>query len=193
MYENSTSWADLHAEYKEGYRSLEELKRRRTGTSSLVDTVDCELAGSMMGEMAATIRELKNRSLYEYNSISMEDINNSAYGLTERQKEIATLRQNKDYNEVAKILNLSPSAVYIQFNRILEKILNRKEQVRRIGKPIGLSEQQEDVYIRYFLRGMKPKEIASDMKISVDVVKMCLHRIKSKQKTGNKSVNMDQG
>lgn len=69
MYQNSTRWVDLTTEYKESYKNLEELKQRRKGTGSMEDMVDCELAGSMMGELTATIKELKNRSLYEFNSI----------------------------------------------------------------------------------------------------------------------------
>ncbi len=184
MYQNSSSWVDLTAEYKESYRSLEELKRRRKGTGSTEDTVDCELAGSMMGELAATIKELKDRSLHEFNSISVEDILNPAYGLTGRQRQIALLRQEMNYYEIANRLNLDPSSVFETFKRSISKILKLKKQEQN-SIPIGLSSQEEAVYIFYFHDKLRPKDIADKMDVSINTVKGYIKRIK--QKTGVKS------
>lgn len=187
MYQNSTSWVDLTTEYKESYRSLEELKQRRKGTGSMEDMVDCELAGSMMGELAATIKELKSRSLYEFNSISVEDICNPAYGLTERQREILQLRQlnNYGYQEISYKLGIVISTVFECYAAAINKILKCKNMEQQVDV-VHLSKQQYEIYVRFFIQGMKPKQIAADMGISIDTVKMGLHRIKQKKKTGNK-------
>lgn len=178
MYKTSSSWVDLHAEYKESYGSLEELKRRRTETASLEDTVDCQIAGSMMGELAATIKELKNRSLYEFNSISVEDIFNPAYGLTERQKEIALLRLDYSCKEIAEILHVEQCTVFNIHTTSVNKIIYAKSKEKQ-DLVADLSKQQNEILV-LMNKGLKNKEIALQLGITESTVKVQKNRIRKR-------------
>lgn len=162
MAQKSISWVDLQAEYKESYRSLEDLKQRRKGTGSMEDTVDCELAGSMMGELASTIKELKNRSLHEFNSISVEDILNPAYGLTERQREVALLRQNRSYREIGDILGIDTSTAFLIHKSCCSKIYTLKQS------HINMFSKRQLEIIKLMDEGKTRKEMTEILGVSIN-------------------------
>ncbi|MEW9123595.1 MAG: sigma factor-like helix-turn-helix DNA-binding protein [Thermotaleaceae bacterium] len=185
MYEDKATWTDLTMEYKDSLDKIKEVKTRRKHSKNHTDAVDCEIAGSMESDLTQTVRELRKKVLYEYNTITEEDIINPKYSLTERQKEILLLRQqHNSYTKVANIINSDPRIVFKIYNRAIDKLLKKKEQENSLDGLTGLSKRQEEIYDLYFNKHFKPKQIANRLGVSVNTVKGYLQRIK--QKTGVK-------
>lgn len=178
MYKDSASWIDIHTEYKESNKKINELKKRRTGTGLLADEVDCQNAGSMIGELSSTIKELKNRSLYEYRTMSADDIDNPIYRLTPRQREILKLRQKYSFKVVSDILHIDQSTAYNIFKSAIRKVEKTKLK-ERTGEVVELSSQQNEV-LELINMGLKNKEIALRLSISENTVKVQKNRLKKR-------------
>lgn len=188
MYKDTTTWVDLHVEYKDSLKQIKLVKERRKGTDVFTDMVDCEIAGSMESDLTEKVREMKQRVLQEYNSISIEDIINPRYGLTDRQRQVTVLRQQYSCKDVAMELNLDQSTVYRLFETAVNKIIKLKQQKKQMGI-MGLSEKQLLIYELY-TTGLKPTEIAKAINISINSVKTHLKRIKQKIE-GDKTIQIE--
>jgi DNA-binding NarL/FixJ family response regulator len=113
-----------------------------------------EIIGSAVGSMQETARELKKKVLYEFGSLSKDELGL----LTDRQRQIAELRQRYTYGEIAEKIGLSPSAVFQIFQQAVRKVRKARRQ-KKENIPPGLSPQQEKIYI-FYQQGKKPAEIA---------------------------------
>ncbi|MBO8161915.1 MAG: hypothetical protein H0Z24_09835 [Thermosipho sp. (in: Bacteria)] len=179
--EGQSTWVELHVEYRE---SLKRVDRYRTCMREEKDDtertagemVELELLGGMKSDLEEAVRELKRRTLYEFKTLSEEDLSNPI--LTERQREVARLRQSYSCTEVAKMLGISPKTVFTVYKQALRKIEKCKEQERK-GVPTGLSPQQGKIYELY-RKGKTKSEISEILDISVSSVKTHLRHIKKK-------------
>lgn len=188
MYKNPASWLDLSLEYKGSINQVNGIKERRKHSDELQDKVDCQTANSMEADLRGTVRELKDRILYEYKGITIGDITNPLYGLTERQQYIALLRREYSCSEVAAKLGIEQSTVFRLYEKSVNKILKLKGQKANLLEA-NLSEGQKEVYILY-KKGVKPKQIAEELGISINTVKTQLRRIKEKIE-GDKSMQVE--
>lgn len=186
MYKDGAAWADLTVDYKDSLNMIKEVKSRRKNSDNHADAVDCEIAGSMESDLTQTVRELKKKTFYEYNAITEEDILNPLYGLTERQREIALLRQKHSCSEVAKLLKLEQCTVFITYEKVVNKLINFKTREKN-GENILLTDREEEVYELY-INGLKPKAISKELGIGVNSVKYYLKMIK--EKTGGKIIKV---
>lgn len=178
MYKDGAAWADLTVDYKNSLNMIKVIRSRRKNSDNLVDIVDYEIAGNMESELTHAVRELKKKTLYEYNTITEEDILNPLYGLTERQKEIALLRQKYPLKKISQMLGIEQCTVYIIYEQAVDKVLRGKSKMKE-GLVIGLSEQQ-NMILKLMNKGYKNKEIALELGISTNSVKVQKNRIQKR-------------
>ncbi|MBA1336481.1 MAG: hypothetical protein HPY66_2916 [Firmicutes bacterium] len=176
-----SSWVELHVEYKDSCRKVDDYRTGLKGQNdakgrTVLEEVELELLGSMKSDLTEAVRELKKRTLYEFGALNKDDLENSI--LTERQREVARLRQNHSCTEVASMLELEPSTVFRAYKQAIRKIEKYKEKEKE-GIPPGLSPQQEKVYRLYQQRKTR-REIAESLNISINSVKTHLRLIKKK-------------
>ncbi len=168
-----SSWVTLENEYRETGRMLKDA-RGKLEVNTTRDAVDKELLGGMMSDVGEMSKILKHKIFYEFNSLSEDEL----ALLTDRQREIAELRQRYSYTEIAKITGLRPDEVFRIFKQAVNKVKKAKRQQAK-GIPVGLSPQQEKIYILY-KQGKKPKEIALMLNTSYSNVRYQLSMIKKK-------------
>ncbi len=174
-----SSWVELHVEYKESCRKVDEyrtgLKRKGyTKGGNVLEEVELELLGSMKNGLEEAVRELKRRTLYEFGTLNEDDVANPI--LTERQREVAGLRQRYSCSQVARMLGLSPKTVFTIYKQAVSKIEKFKERERE-NVPQELSPQQSQIYILY-KRGVEPKAIAEEIGTTYGNVRKQLSLIK---------------
>ncbi len=170
---------DLYQEYKESRKGITDYK---IANMLCLDYAREENINEIIKDLNEVLKELKKRFVYE--SLKKEDL--LEIKLTKRQEQIALLRQKYTCTEVANILGIPPSTVFITYNVVLNKVLRYKEKIKEKIPPV-LSKQQIDIYFLY-IQGSKNAQIAEQLNISVDTVKTQLKRIKKKMNTGNKSI-----
>jgi len=172
------SWSELEESYKLTATALKEARAR------LIDEYkgdnggfwsDKENLGSMAGDVTEIARILKQKVLYEFNSLSSDEL----ALLTDRQREIAELRQRYNYREIAEILGISPKTAFDVFQKAVRNIKKIKRQGEK-GLPVGLSPQQEQIYILFWIKHRTKNEIAEIMQLSCNSVKTQIKRIKAK-------------
>lgn len=168
-----SSWATLEHEYRETGRMLKDA-RGKLEINTTRDAVDKELLGGMMSDVGEMSKLLKNKILYEFNSLSEEEL----ALLTDRQKEIAELRQRYTYREIGEMLDISQKTAFDIFRKAVKNVKKAKKQQSQ-DIPTGLSPQQEKIYILK-KEGKTPKEIALMIKTSYSNVRYQLSVIKKK-------------
>ena len=171
-----SSWATLEESYRGTVTALKDARTRLTeeytgDTSGFWS--DKENLGSMAGDVTEIAKILKEKVLYEFSSLSADEL----AVLTDRQREIAELRQRYSYTEIAERTGLDPREVFIIFKQAVNKVKKAKQQTESI--PVGLSPQQEKIYLLY-KRGKKSKEIALLLNTSYSNVRYQLSMIKKK-------------
>jgi DNA-binding CsgD family transcriptional regulator len=175
-----SSWVELHVEYKESCRKVDEYRagRRQKDAAyrTALEEMELELLGSMKNDLEEAVRELRKRTLYEFGALNEEDLENPI--LTERQREVARLRQRHSCTEVAEMLGLSPKTVFAIYKQALRKIEKYREQ-EKAGIPPGLSPQQARIY-KLYKEGKDIINIAKKLGIGSNAVRMQLKRIKEK-------------
>ncbi len=180
MYKETSTWVDMQIEYKNSLQSIRKVKKHRKNTGNFIDVVDCELAATMENDLATSVKEMKQRALQEYKAVSAEDIINPAYGLTKRQKEITLLRIEFSCKEIAEWLKIDISTVYRIHETSINKIMKVKQQEKKNENAfVGLSKSQQEIY-KHYIDGLKQKEIAERLDVSVNTIKTQLKRIKQK-------------
>lgn len=171
------SWSELEESYRNTAIALKEAKARLINEYNGDDSgfwSDKENLGSMAADVTEVARILKKKVLYEFSSLSEDEL----ALLTDRQREIAELRQRYNYREIAEILGISPKTVFDVFQKAVRNIKKIKHQGEK-GLPVGLSPQQEQIYILYF-QGKKPKEIATAIGSTYSNIRYQLSVIKKK-------------
>jgi len=170
------SWVELYVEYKENYKRVKDYRSIVYNSASVSEI---EILGSMQSDLQEVLKEIKNRTLYEFGTINNEDIENPM--LTERQKKVLELRKRySSCAKIAEILGLAPGTVFGTYKQAVKKLIKHKSQ-GKVGVIPGLSPQQEKIYILY-KQGKKRKEIAEELNLSINSVKTQLKRIKEKEK-----------
>jgi DNA-binding NarL/FixJ family response regulator len=174
-----SSWVELHVEYKESWRKVDEYRAGRrqkdAACRTALEETELELLGSMKSDLEETVRELRRKTLYEFGALNEDDLENPI--LTERQREVARLRQKYSCTEVASMLELEPSTVFRAYKQAIRKIEKYKEKEKE-GIPPELSPQQSRIYILY-KRGIKPRAIAERIGTSYGNVRKQLSLIRN--------------
>ncbi|ADL07184.1 sigma factor-like helix-turn-helix DNA-binding protein [Thermosediminibacter oceani] len=168
-----SSWSEMEDQYREGALALKTARDRLKDEDYQRTIADREIMGSMIRDLEDTARVLKRKVLYEFGSLSEDEL----ALLTDRQRQIAELRQRYSYREIAEKTGLAVNTVFYIYQQAVRKLKQAKRK-KKEGIPPGLSPQQKEIYVLYS-RGVKPKEIASKLNISREVVYVQLNRIKS--------------
>ena len=171
---------DLYLGYKDSHHQIKNYKYKLKQRDSNTNESEIMIVGDVENDLGDITKILKNKSLHELGVLSQEYVN--SLNLTERQREIALLRQKYNNAEVAKILGLSPSTVVLTYDNIVKKAIKAKT-LSTNNIPVGLSSQQSKIYL-LALRKMGRTEIAKELSISPGVVKTQLKRIRAKTEGG---------
>ena len=76
-----TNWLDMHHEYKKSLHSIKEYKENKK-VMTVADQVYITIASEIVNSLVEVTKQIKNKILYEYSSISKDDIENPIYSLT---------------------------------------------------------------------------------------------------------------
>lgn len=173
-----SSWSELEESYRLTALALKEARAKLIhnydGNNGSFWS-DKENLGSMAADVTEIARILKEKVLYEFSSLSEDEL----ALLTDRQREIAELRQRYNYREIAEILGISPKTVFDVFQKAVRNVKKIKRQGEK-GLPVGLSPQQEQIYILFWIKHRTKNEIAEIMQLSCNSVKTQIKRIKAK-------------
>lgn len=174
--EQWSSWTKLKNEYIKSTRKIKKYIAKEKNKSNICKA-NLEIAGSIISDLDFMIKDLEKKCLYEYNTMSQEDINNC--NLTERQKQIAMLRQKNSISNISIMLNLEPSTVYLTYKEALRKI-DRYLKLEKEEKQLNiLSEQQKKIFLMK-RQGMADKEIITNLGITINSLKTQKRRIREK-------------
>lgn len=171
-----SSWTSLKNEYGNSYRKIDRYSRQEKNKESSCKA-NLEIASSIKSDLRETIEVLEKKCLYEYNTMNAEDIKNC--NLTERQNQIAMLKQKYSITEISKLLNLAPNSVFYTYKQALYKIdkylkLKKEEKATCI-----LSDQQRQIYLM-LAEGKNSEEIIVKLGITRDTLKTQKKRINKK-------------
>jgi len=144
----------MEDQYREGTLALKTARDRLKDEDYQRTIADREIMGSMIRDLEDTAKILKRKVLYEFGSLSEDEL----ALLTDRQRQIAELRQRYSYREIAEKTGLAVNTVFSIYQQAVRKIKRARWQ-KKEGIPPGLSPQQEKIYILY-LQGKRPAEIA---------------------------------
>lgn len=187
MVEDSrfSPWLDISVQYSDSYEKINSYinKRKEDALENTNKSVDLEIASGIRGDMSEMIRKTKQLTIYEYAALSQSDI--IAAGLTNRQKEVTTLRKCYSFEDIAKKLGISQKTVFSTYKQAVRKI-EKYKKLSSLQIPIGLSPQQSEIYNLYFIEGYKPAKIADKLDTTPATIKNQLKRIKGKIKRGAK-------
>ena len=89
------------------------------------------------------------------------------------------ITRNK-YRETTMNLNISEyeEQIYTEFN--VEKFAEEKEKIAEVKEVIKtLSKEEYDIFVYFYYEGMKIKEIAKNLNMTISNVKVKLHRIRN--------------
>ena len=171
-----SSWVDLYVEYNECYKKIKNYRSIVNNASSLSEI---ETLGGIEGDLQEVNFILKNKTLFEFDTVSDEDL--KRYMLTDVQKKVLKLRlKYSSCTKIAVILGITPQAVFDIYKQAINKLIKQKKQEQN-GITASLSAQQEKIFLSY-KEGKKQAEIAKELDISVNSVKTQLKRIKEKLK-----------
>lgn len=170
------TWTSLKNEYKKSSEKIQKyIDKEKNMTNKCKAQI--EIAGSIKSDLNSMISELEKRCLYEYNTMSLEDIKNC--GLTDKQKQIAVLRQKKSIKEISIILDIEPCTVYLSYKEALKKI-EKYLSLKEVDKEFNLLSDQQRRILMLKRHGKKDKEITSELGITINSLKTQKRRIKSK-------------
>lgn len=184
------SWTELSREYENSMKLISSYRNKIKDSmhrKTSEELVHQEVAGSMERELKDTFKVLKSRSLYDRNSLSEEDL--ALPCLTDRQREVAKLRQEHSNSQVANILKLDRSVTHMIFKQALNNIEKYKKKVKE-GKIVNLTPQQEKI-LKLHNEGLLSSEIAEKLNTSKDNVKKQLRKIRDKGELKSES-NVEQ-
>lgn len=180
---NFSAWSDIHFQYRDSFEKISGYIETNSLTRNTVKKVELEIAAGIKNDMAQMVKKTKHLTIYEYAALSQSDI--MAAGLTEKQREVATLRKCFSFEDIADKLGISPKTAFAVYKQAVNKI-EKFRMSASIQAPIKLSPQQADIYNLYFIEGYKPAVIAEKLNITAATTKEQLKRIKCKIKRGTK-------
>ncbi len=177
--EKLDSWLDIKTSCKKSRKKLTESinKINKKNDKTIQDVVDLSIERSMRRDVNDSVKKLERIVLLELNTLNEDDIKNT--GLTERQLEIAILRQKMSVHKVAEELNCSISTVFEIYKSALVKIENYKRLSDKEKVLNTLSPQQKEVY-KLSQENKSNAEIANKINTSIDNVKKQKRKIKQK-------------
>jgi DNA-binding NarL/FixJ family response regulator len=140
----------MEEQYRQGAAELKKVRENLAADR----IAEKEIIGSAVGSMQEMARILAKKVLYEFGSLSEDELGL----LTDRQRQIAELRQIYSYAKVAEKTGLSVSTVFHIYQEAVRKVRKARRQ-KKENIPPGLSPQQEKIYI-FYQQGKKPAEIA---------------------------------
>lgn len=180
---NFATWLDVNIQYKESYKKINSYitSNNAINPDDTSKKVELEIASGIRSDMSQMVRKTKQLTIYEYAALSQSDVI-AAY-LTKRQSEVALLRENYSFEEIAKKLGISQKTAFATYKQAVRKI-EKYKKLNPLQIPIGLSPQQSEIYNLYFIKGYKPSVIAEKLNTSPATIKEQLKRIKSKVKRG---------
>ncbi|MCD5402017.1 trp operon repressor [candidate division NPL-UPA2 bacterium] len=172
-----SSWLSLEEDYRDACRVVKK-KREVLNKQAAVD-VEKQIMGGMINSLSNTIKMLKEKTIYDFNSLSVAEIS----VLTDRQKLVAELRQKYTYAEIAAKLNISTATIFETYQQAIKKIKKIRRQ-KNSDIPVGLTPQQEKIYFLHQQK-KKPAEIAKILNTSAGNIRYQLVMIrKNVSKTG---------
>ncbi|MGV8168151.1 MAG: RNA polymerase sigma factor [Alkaliphilus sp.] len=172
----NTSWIDMEGEAKKDLSRLKEYKETRKNYEGLNEEVNKEIVSEIINCSVKYIKIIKNKRLHNYNSISVGDIQDPIYSLTDRQKEILLLRKDNTYREIAEKLNLDIRNVFESYQKAANRIIKIKHDELAI-----LTKKQREIYDMRE-KAMKYQQIAEKLNISLNSVKSHIKEINKKIK-----------
>jgi len=165
-----STWVELLIEYRQSLKIVNNYIV--SNNDSEYKAGDLEILKDSRNNIEEMIKELRLRTLTEYKSIREEDLNNPL--LTERQRQIARMRQIYNCTEVARMLGLSPKTVFTVYKRTIDKICKM-----RLKESANLSGQQDAIW-RLKKEGLSDREIAERLNTTYGNVRKQLSCIRKK-------------
>lgn len=160
-----SSYTSLVCQYRETSKRLKANVKLIKKSSNIDADVDSKIVSQMAEESIIVADELHRKVLYSYNMLSEEELEL----FTDRQREVLELRQKYKPKKVAEILGITPQTVFDIYKSAvnkIEKIYNQKTD----GLNYCHTSRRDEVW-RLYKQGLKYKEIAEFLNISINSVK----------------------
>jgi len=138
-------------------------KKQREDITQL--EVDRELLASMIGSTRFAMEAIEKKLLYDLGTFSGVELDS----LSGQERQVAILKQKHSNREIAEILGISAQHVQTVHRRCVNK-LKRIHSLNNRDIPLGLSRQQERIYVMHFKEKRNAAQIAKKLKISVAMV-----------------------
>lgn len=175
-----SSWTSLHIEYGKSERRLGRgISKLKEKPNDIENEVKLQLERSMMREVKEDKKIIKNKALYNFNSLTEEEIEGYDF-LTDKQKQIAKLELKYDDKTIASKLGCYQSYVHDSFKRILSKI-----EIYEKHKELSVLSPRERKIYKLQYQGKSRQEIAKKLGTSSESIRVSEYKINNKI---NKSV-----
>ena len=115
MQRKWSSWSEMEEQYREGALALKTTRERLKDEDYYGTIADREIMSSMIRDLEDTARVLKRKVLYEFGSLSEDEL----ALLTDRQRQIAELRQRYSYREIAEMTGLAVNTVFYIYQQAI--------------------------------------------------------------------------
>jgi len=138
-------------------------KKQREDITQL--EVDRELLASMIGSTRFAMEAIEKKLLYDLGTFSGAELDS----LSGQERQVAGLKQKHSNREIAEMLGISTQHVQTVHRRCVNK-LKRIHSLNNRDIPLGLSRQQERIYVMHFKEKRNAAQIAKKLKISVAMV-----------------------
>lgn len=170
-----SSWSEMVAQYRADDAALVSAKesvakkikttpkKQREDIAQL--EVDRELLASMIGSTRYALDAIEKMLIYDLGTFSPVELGL----LSGQERQIAELKQMHSNREIAEILGISAQHVQTVHRRCVNK-LKRIHSLNNRNIPLGLTKQQERIYILHFKEKRNVALIAKKLKISVGMV-----------------------
>ncbi|SHK61269.1 helix-turn-helix transcriptional regulator [Paramaledivibacter caminithermalis] len=156
------TWMDMKISCKESKRSLNKSieKLESKNEKTIYDIVDLDIEREMRRDVAEAQKIIEQKLLYEFNTLSEEDIRNAR--LTEKEVLVARLRQSKTIREIAGELGCFVNNIFEIYKSALKKI-ERYRRLKDTEKILSnLSPQQRTIY-KLLKQNKSNNEIAKEL------------------------------
>ena len=170
-----SSWSEMVAQYRADDAALVSAKesvakkikttpkKQREDITQL--EVDRELLASMIGSTRFAMEAIEKKLLYDLGTFSGAELDS----LSGQERQVAGLKQKHSNREIAEMLGISTQHVQTVHRRCVNK-LKRIHSLNNRDIPLGLSRQQERIYVMHFKEKRNAAQIAKKLKISVAMV-----------------------
>jgi len=178
------SWSKMAAQYRADEAAL--ISAKESVVKSIKTTpkklraniaqreVDRELLASMISSTKYAAKEVEKKLIYGLDTFSVAEINL----LSGQERQIAALKQKHSNREIAEMLGISTQHVQTVHRRCVNK-LKRIHSLNNRDIPLGLSRQQERIYVMHFKEKRNATQIAKNLKISIATVQQQICAIRN--------------